>query len=208
MQNEVTGNGQQNEIASDFTWLTYAELGRAREISAASAQRLATRRHWRRQQDNDGTTRVAVPVTEATPRDGKPGNNAGEDTGDVAGLVAAIEVAHIREITALRERIDAAEQARAATQAIAEQSLALVAVERGRAERAEVALAAERTRANWLREHVDDLNAKLADTQNNLTAAQNDLAAAQESLTAARDLEAARKAGGRWARLRAAWRDE
>jgi hypothetical protein len=71
-----------------------------------------------------------------------------------------------------------------------------------------VALAAERTRANWLRDHVDDLNAKLTDTQNNLTAAQNDLAAAQEALTTARDLEAARKAGGRWARLRAAWRGE
>ena len=87
MQNEVTGNGQ-SEIASDFAWLTYAELGRARAISAASAKRLATRRRWRRQ-DNDGTTRVAVPVAEASLRESEPGDNA--DSEGVAGLVAVID---------------------------------------------------------------------------------------------------------------------
>jgi hypothetical protein len=203
MQNEVTGNTR-NGIASDIAWLTYAELGRARGISADSAKRLATRRHWRRQQDNDGTTRVAVPVTEAAQPEASVGNGAM----DVTDLVATIEAAHSRELGTLRERVDAAEQARAAAQTLAEQSLALVAVERGRAERAETSLAAERTRADWLRGRLDEISAKLSDAQRDLSATQNELTAAKKALTEARDLEAAKKAHGRLARLGAAWRGD
>lgn len=49
-------------------WLSYEELGRLRGISTASATRLAFRRRWRRQKGNDGTARVAVPVSEIAPR--------------------------------------------------------------------------------------------------------------------------------------------
>jgi hypothetical protein len=50
--------------------MTYAELGKARGISAKSAERLAQRRRWLRQIGNDGMARVVVPVGEdrVTPR--------------------------------------------------------------------------------------------------------------------------------------------
>jgi hypothetical protein len=66
--NEITRDIS-GDTTGDITWMTYAELGRARGISPASAKRLAIRRHWRRHQGNDGTARVAVPVTEAVRRD-------------------------------------------------------------------------------------------------------------------------------------------
>jgi hypothetical protein len=43
--------------------MTYAELGRLRGISAASAKRLALRHGWRKTAGNDGLARVSVPVT-------------------------------------------------------------------------------------------------------------------------------------------------
>ena len=42
--------------------LTYAELGEALSISAASAKRLAIRRGWPKQPGNDGKARVCVPA--------------------------------------------------------------------------------------------------------------------------------------------------
>jgi hypothetical protein len=52
-------------VGGDVRWMTYAELGRVRGISTASATRLAFRRKWQRQAGNDGTARVAVPANEA-----------------------------------------------------------------------------------------------------------------------------------------------
>src|SRR5688500_7179049 len=42
--------------------MTYAELAQARQISLASARRLARRHHWPRQVGNDGIVRVIVPL--------------------------------------------------------------------------------------------------------------------------------------------------
>jgi hypothetical protein len=42
--------------------MTYVELAQAREISLASARRLARRHHWPRQAGNDGVVRVIVPL--------------------------------------------------------------------------------------------------------------------------------------------------
>jgi hypothetical protein len=42
--------------------MTYAELAQAREISLASASRLARRHHWPRQAGNDGVVRFIVPL--------------------------------------------------------------------------------------------------------------------------------------------------
>ena len=42
--------------------MTYAELAQARQISLASARRLARRHHWPRQAGNDGIVRVLVPL--------------------------------------------------------------------------------------------------------------------------------------------------
>jgi len=54
----------------DITWMSYAELGRARGISAASVKRLAIRRHWRRHQGNEA--RRIGPVIRALRRDTDP----------------------------------------------------------------------------------------------------------------------------------------
>jgi hypothetical protein len=43
-------------------WLSYAELAAQRGIAVASAIRVARRRRWPKQQANDGTVRVSVPV--------------------------------------------------------------------------------------------------------------------------------------------------
>jgi hypothetical protein len=122
MRNEITSDAT-SEVTSDVTWMSYADLGRARGISAASAKRLAIRRHWRRHQGNDGTARVAVPVTEASPREGKPGDDTGDVTGDpglLAGALAVLEDA----VAGLRGQLEVAN---------------------ARAERAETAIAGERT---------------------------------------------------------------
>src|SRR5579862_3357442 len=95
-------------------WMTYAELGEARGISTASATRLAFRRKWRRQGGNDKTARVAVPVSEARPKTGKP-MTSGVTTGDdithvVRGFEAALAALGERadaEATALRSQIEA-----------------------------------------------------------------------------------------------------
>jgi hypothetical protein len=68
MRDEITGDAT-GDTTSDITWMSYAELGRARGISAASAKRLAMRRRWRCRQANDGTSRVAIPVTKTVPHE-------------------------------------------------------------------------------------------------------------------------------------------
>jgi hypothetical protein len=97
--------------------MTYAELGKARGISAKSAERLAQRRRWPRQIGNDGMARVLVPLGEdrVTPRRQGPssspdvaeprGGPSAPDIGDVVRaairdvvtpLSAQLEVAHQR----------------------------------------------------------------------------------------------------------------
>jgi hypothetical protein len=88
------------DITGDVTWMSYAELGHARGIDAASAKRLALRRRWRRHLGNDGTARVAVPVTEAVLRETKASDDTGDVTGDIVAFetaLTAIEAAHSSE---------------------------------------------------------------------------------------------------------------
>ena len=63
--------------------MTYPELGKARGISAKSAERLAQRRRWPRQIGNDGMARVVVPIGEdrVTPR--RQGLTSAPDIGEV-----------------------------------------------------------------------------------------------------------------------------
>lgn len=91
----------------------------------------------------------------------------------------------------------AALQASASADARADRAEADRAEERGRADRAEAATAAERARADALRERIEVL-------QRRLTARQEVVDAAE----ATRKAEDARRARGRWARLRAAWQGE
>ncbi len=47
--------------AGDARWLSYDEIAALRGIDRASAIRMVRRKHWAKQDANDGTTRVAVP---------------------------------------------------------------------------------------------------------------------------------------------------
>ena len=161
------------DATSDVTWMTYAELAEARGISTASAKRLAIRRHWRRHRGNDGTARVAVPVTEAAPKEAKPGDITSDDTRDVTGVIAALRDAFATalgardgEIAALQSVIDAKE----------------------------AQLAAYRGQVDGMRDRLD--------------ATEREAAAARQALAALQASDDARKARGRWARLRTAWRGE
>src|SRR6516165_3215 len=47
-------------------WLTYAEAGQRLGVSAEAVRAKAIRRGWRRQNANDGRTRVLLPVEAST----------------------------------------------------------------------------------------------------------------------------------------------
>src|ERR1700690_3907768 len=87
------GNDYRDDVGDDLRWLSYDELGQARGISTASAIRLAFRRKWRRQDGNDGTVRVAVPVDEAKPQ-GEVADSEADGVGrDISQVVGLLETA-------------------------------------------------------------------------------------------------------------------
>ncbi len=72
--------------------LTYAELGAALGITAASAKRLSNRRKWSKTVGNDGLSRVYVPMEKLTverpiPEDA-PRDNPGDTPGDAPDAVS------------------------------------------------------------------------------------------------------------------------
>jgi len=208
-------SGTAGDISGDITWMSYAELGRARGISPASAKRLAIRRHWRRQLGNDQQARVAVPVMEAV----TPAVDRGDDTsvaaGDIARVVSGFEAA----LTVLREQLQGAEQrAEAAEQgreaerlradealALANQALGQLAVAAGLADRtlaqladAQAALTAERARADQVEARERDRGDRLErDLAAALTAADASHQRAQDAHQALEALRAGRTMPGR-----------
>ena len=58
------GGDSRGDNGDDSRWMTYAELAQARGIKEPAAVRLVQRRGWERQPGNDGTARIAVPVSE------------------------------------------------------------------------------------------------------------------------------------------------
>jgi hypothetical protein len=56
----------ETEDRADTRWVSYTELAKARGISRESAIRIARRRKWPKREGNDGTIRVAVPLTDLT----------------------------------------------------------------------------------------------------------------------------------------------
>src|SRR3954471_22062647 len=52
-----------SDEGSGIRWVSYSELSDIRGISKASAFRMANRRKWERRKGNDGTVRVAVPLS-------------------------------------------------------------------------------------------------------------------------------------------------
>jgi hypothetical protein len=174
--------------------MSFAELGRSRGISTASAKRLSNRRRWRKQAGNDGTTRVAVPVAEAASRETVSGDDPRDDPGDVP--------LHAKALAALEDALLAANTRAEAALALADRTLAQLADAHARADRAE-------TRADVLRDRIDAMQVQIAAAE---AAAEQGRAGAQAAQDAAEALrradDAARKARGLLARLRAAWRGE
>ena len=156
------------DAPGDVTWMSYAELGRSRGISTASAKRLSNRRRWRKQAGNDGTTRVAVPVDEAVPRE----TASGDDPGDVSFNARALGILE-SALTEANKRAEAA--------------LALADRADARADRAEARAEAAEHAAKQ---------------------AQGEALATAQAAEAVRRADAARKARGLLARLRAAVRGE
>jgi hypothetical protein len=170
---EITRDSASKD-SGDITWMTYADLGRARGISTASAKRLAIRRRWRRHQGNDGTARVAVPITEANQREARPDAVASDITGDIAGETVARDPGDItRVITALEEAI-------ALLREQLSQAQQQMTAERNRADLAEAGRDGERARADALRDQITKLQAKIEDTERRLVTAGAEAKAAHD----------------------------
>ena len=149
------GNDDRDDVGDDLRWLSYRELGQARGLSTASAIRLAYRRKWRRQDGNDGTVRVAVPVDEANPQR-EVADSDGDGVGrDIGQAVSLLETA----AAMLRERGEEADVMLAALNANAEEALALAeaetVTEREARRQAEGARADAEARLSKVREDVE-----------------------------------------------------
>jgi hypothetical protein len=181
--------------AGGGVWMTYGELAKARAVKRAAAIRLARRHKWHRQPGNDGFARVLVPedmtrpmerATRDIPDDDTEDDIADDtedDREDVSRIVSVLEGA----VTSLTGRAEAAE-------ALVDRALAQLADVQTRADRADQALAAERTRADILRDRLD--TAEVARRQ------------AEETAETLRQAEARWQASGLWQRLRDAWRGD
>ena len=178
------GNGTADE-AADSRWMSYAELAEARRITTPSAVRLVLRHGWRRQQDNQGIMRALVPPQWADPA-------AGRNFEPDAHLIQAIATLEAT-IAALSERAEAAERA--------------AEIERERANRAEVARRAEYSRADLLRERIDNLRAVLADAEAAVEMARYEAMEAAQAAEALRQEDARWRSLGRLARIREVWRN-
>ena len=196
-------NGADAEPGS--RWLTHRQLAEIRGISSASAIKLALRHGWRKQKDNRGTLRCLVPPEWINPKgaDKQTRQRMGELTLDRTNLSESASYEALTELHGrkIEPQIDAlGGQIEALKGDIAAKTALIGSLEaqrhdffaaEARAKRAEEAVAGERARADALRDQLE--------------AAQEELRQAIQTLQKADD---ARKARGRWARLRAAWRGE
>jgi hypothetical protein len=88
----------QEDGDADIRWLSYAQIAKIRGISRASAERIVRRAKWRRQVDNQGVTRAAVPLAYGEPERINPPDSQAEIPPGANSLQAAID--------ALREQQD------------------------------------------------------------------------------------------------------
>ncbi len=199
------GNDYRDDVGDDVRWLSYGELGQVRGISTASAIRLVFRRKWRRQDSNDGTVRVAVPVDEANPQ-GEVADNDGDGVGrDIGQVVGLLETA----AAMLRERGEEADVMVAALHATAEEALARAeaetTTEREARRQAEGARAAAEAQLSEIREGFErerrEAEARRVTEQAAREKAEAEAARLRQENQARRDL-------GLLARLRAALRRE
>lgn len=206
----------QADDPADARWMSFEQLARLRGISKLSAAALVRRHGWRRQRDNRGRVLALVPNDGPELRrmldqadnpphrpDHQPDNSIRQPNHQPAfeTALAAIEAAHAREIHALRERADAA-------QSQADRSTVQLEEAERRADRAEQAVAAERGRADALRERLEAAERRAGAAEQAAERGRQHVREAETRIEALRRVDEERKARGRWARLRAAWRGE
>ena len=200
MDQSIEQSADRSMDQDDGRWLTYPELAAVRGIDKPSAIRLATRKKWRRQRDNRRVVRVLVPPEWLSrryqsmdppmeqPDRGRICDLSSDRTDfDSTAALAAVEAAHAGEIAALHGQI---------------------AGLKDRAERAEGAIADAEADVRELRAHATALQVELAERQAALDRTQAEARAAQGRAEALSKADAARKARGLLARLRAAVRGE
>jgi chromosome segregation ATPase len=206
-------------------WMTYAELAEARGIDKSSAARLTFRRHWRRQKDHRGTVRVFVPLDwQDASRDASRdvSDDASRDVSrDLSRVIKPLEDA----IGLLREQLERAEGR-------ADRAEATAAELRGRLDDLTAKLTAAQDQAEAAEElrraleaaqavvervgqgreaaeaKVDELTVQATELIAQLDQARAEAQAAAQATDALQAAEAARRARGVLARLRAAWRGE
>ena len=160
--------------------------------------------------------RAALPLKATNARAERAEERARANTlrAQIDELNAALAVANAEAEQALTEERQRADRLNEQVEALSaevmraeKQAEAVI----GRAERAEAARDAERARAEALRSTIDELRAGQAMRAEihvrELAVAQHDTHAAKQAVAELRRAEAERKARGRWARLRAAWRE-
>jgi hypothetical protein len=179
----ISGRDDMDDDGGDIRWMTYAELGKVRAISTASATRLAFRRKWRRQGGNGNTVRVAVPIDEAKPQSDKTHDDRDDDRGDITRTINVLEGA----IFTLREQLEQANK-QAVEQAIElRQVREQVERERSRSDRAEASAATDREK---------------------LTTEQTTREKAEAEAKRLQQADQVRRSRGLIVRLRSAWRGE
>jgi chromosome segregation ATPase len=178
-------------------WLSYSQIAALRGISRTSAERMVRRAKWRRQVDNQGVTKAAVPLAYAEPERTNLPDRQGENPPDHSAFkaaLAAIREAKDSEIVAKDALIAAKDSEAAGLRERADRA-------ETRADRAEAALTAERSR-------VDELMADLTAAEAATERARHEAQEALQRAEGLREAETTRRARGRWARLRAAWRGD
>ena len=212
-----TQSGSQPVNETDARWITFAELAAARGIDKDSAVALVRRHGWRRQRDNRGHVIALVPLTWMRAETDSQADGLPDRQSDVfETALAAIREAKDGEIATLRAKIAtlreeltrAIEVIRTAHNGEVAALGANAAASEVRADRAEAAIAGERTRADTLQRRVDIQIAVIDGFKAELEQAHQATWALQDAIKALRAADAARRARGRLHRVRAAWRGE
>jgi hypothetical protein len=183
-------------------WLTYAQAADRLGLSPEAVRHRARRSSWRTMPGNDGRTLVLVPddiepvrTPDRTPAQ-TPQHGADTEANDRASgraerafeaALATVQSAHAAEVTALRERADAADR---------------------RVASAESALTRADARADQERLRADELRSSLETARADLQAARTEREAATAEAEQLRQVDAERRARGRIRRVLAAWRGD
>lgn len=182
--------------------LTYVQIGAKLGISADAARMLARRRGWVRQAPNRRGAPVFVIVPEdalegeqwRTEEESTPPNTSPNGSDEIANKAEERAELAERRAEQAEQRANEAHKRADVAVALVDRTLAQLADANARVDQVLAQAAEATTRADRLRDERDNAAARAQ--------------AARTEAEALRQADADRKARGRWARLRAAWRGE